>query len=122
MWTKRIVTEGSGRDPLGLSRVGDTIKDFLLSGINTNNTRARYYSFYTWALWHIEREECVRGDHEFTAAFRRREAAMAVATVAHDPATSPIGIKAVRPRYENGVETGVFDCDFRVLPSNSLGG
>jgi hypothetical protein len=121
-WTKRVVTEGSGRDPLGLSRVGDTIKDFLLSGINTNNTRARYYSFYTWALWHIEREERVRSDHEFAAAFRRREAAMAVATVAHDPATSPIGIKAVRPRYESGVETGVFDCDFRVLPSNSLGG
>lgn len=122
MWTKRVVTEGSGRDPLGLSRVGDTIKDFLLSGINTNNTRARYYSFYTWALWNIEREERVRGDQEFAAAFRRREAAMAVATVAHDPATSPIGIKAVGPRYESGAETGIFDCDFRVLPSNSLGG
>ena len=121
-WTKRVVTEGAGRDPLGLSRVGDKIKDFLLSGINTNNTRARYYSFYTWALWHIEREERVRGDHEFAAAFRRREAAMALATVAHDPTASTIGIKAVRPRYESGVETGVFDCDFRVLPSNSLGG
>lgn len=122
MWTKRVATEMTGRDPLGLSRVGDMIKDFLLSGINTNNTRARYYSFYVWALWHIEHEENVRGDSEFTAAFRRREAAMAVATVAQDYTTSPIGVKAVRPRYESGIETGVFNCDFKVLPSNTLGG
>jgi hypothetical protein len=125
IWTKRVVTEGSGRDPLGLSRVGYTIKDFLLSS-NTNNTRARYYSFYTWALWHIEREECVRSDHEFAAAFWRREAAMAAIAMAHDPVTSPIGVKAVRCRYESGVETGLFDCDLFVahqvssLPSYSL--
>jgi hypothetical protein len=122
MWTKRVVTEMTGRDPLGLSRVGDTIKDFLLSGINTNNTRARYYSFYTWAIWHIEHEERVRSDREFATAFRRREAAMAIATVACDSTNSPIGIKAVRPRYESGIETGIFDCDFKVLPSNTLGG
>jgi hypothetical protein len=121
MWTKRVATEMTGRDPLGLSRVGDMIKDFLLSGINTNNTRARYYSFYTWVLWHIEREESVRGEREFTAAFRRREAAMALATVARDPTSSPIGIKRVRPRYDTGMETGVFDCDFKVL-KNTFGG
>ncbi|HEX7317068.1 MAG TPA: hypothetical protein VF297_24430 [Pyrinomonadaceae bacterium] len=121
MWTKRVATEMSGRDPLGLSRVGDLIKDFLLSGINTNNTRARYYSFYTWALWHIEREERARGEREFTAAFRRREATMALATLAHDPASSTIGIKRVGPRYDTGIEAGVFDCDFKVL-KNALGG
>jgi hypothetical protein len=121
MWTKRVATEMTGRDPLGLSPVGDLIKDFLLSGINTNNTRARYYSFYTWALWHIEREERVRGEQEFKAAFRRREAAMALATLAHDSTSSMIGIKRVGPRYDAGIETGVFDCDFKVL-KNALGG
>lgn len=121
MWTKRVATEMTGRDPLGLSRVGDLIKDFLLSGINTNNTRARYYSFYTWALWHMEREERVSGEREFAAAFRRREAAMALATVAHDSASSTIGIKAVGPQYDTGMETGVFDCGFKLL-KNTLGG
>lgn len=38
MWTKRVVPEGRGRDPSGLSRVGDTIKDFLLGGINTRSS------------------------------------------------------------------------------------
>jgi hypothetical protein len=122
MWTKRVVTEMGGRDPLGLSRLGDTIKEFLLSGINTNNTRARYYSFYCWALWHIEQEEKLRNDREFIDAFRRREAAMALATMAHNRETSPVGVKAVRPRLDEGLAAGVFDCDFKVLPSNSLGG
>lgn len=122
MWTKRVATEMSGRDPLGLSRLGDTIKEFLLSGINTNNTRARYYSFYCWALWHIEHEESPRGYREFVDAFRRREAAMALATMAHNRETSPVGVKAVRPRLDEGITTGLFDSDFKVLPSNSLGG
>lgn len=122
MWTKRVATEMSGRDPLGLSRLGDTIKEFLLSGINVSNHRARYYSFYSWALWHIEHEEKPGNYRAFVAAFRRREAAMAIATVLNKSNASPIGIKAVRPKLEKGLETGDFDCDFKVLPSHALGG
>lgn len=44
-WTKRVVTETGGRDPLGLSRVANSITDFLLTGIITTTDRARYYSF-----------------------------------------------------------------------------
>ena len=51
-WTKRVATEMTGRDPLGLSRVGDMIKDFLLSGINTNNTRALLFILHMGALAH----------------------------------------------------------------------
>ena len=49
-WTKRAVFEGSGRDPLGLSRVTDNFTDLLLPSIITTTNRARYYSFYAWAL------------------------------------------------------------------------
>jgi hypothetical protein len=122
MWTKRVAANTSGRDPLGLSRVAFLITDFLLSGIITTTDRARYYSFYCWALWHIEREEKPKTDREFVTAFRRREAAMALATVAHNPATSPVGVLAVAPHLEKGNEVGVFNCDFKVLPSNPLGG
>lgn len=122
MWTKRVAANAGGRDPLGLSRVAFLITDFLLSGIITTTDRARYYSFYCWALWHIEREEKPKTDREFIAAFRRREAAMALATVAHNPATSPVGVLAVAPQLEKGREEGVFNCDFKVLPSNPLGG
>lgn len=122
MWTKRVAANTGGRDPLGLSRVAFLITDFLLSGIITTTDRARYYSFYCWALWHIEREEKPKTDREFVTAFRRREAAMALATVAHNPATSPVGVLAVTPQLEKGREEGVFNCDFKVLPSNPLGG
>ncbi|MBI5396726.1 MAG: hypothetical protein HZA91_15640, partial [Verrucomicrobia bacterium] len=53
-WTRRVVIEGSGRDPLGLSRVSDSLTDFLLPSIITTTDRARYYSFYTWAIADIE--------------------------------------------------------------------
>jgi hypothetical protein len=122
MWTKRVAANTGGRDPLGLSRVAFLITDFLLSGIITTTDRARYYSFYCWALWHIEREDKPKTDREFVTAFRRREAAMALATVAHNPTTSPVGVLAVAPQIEKGKAEGFFNCDFKVLPSNPLGG
>ena len=49
-WTNRVVVEGSGRDPLGLSRVSDLFTDRLLPSIITTTDRARYYSIYPWAI------------------------------------------------------------------------
>lgn len=120
-WTKRVATEG-GRDPLGLSRVAFMITDYLLPGIVTTTDRARYYSFYTWVLWHIAKEEQSDDFQEFVNAFRRREAAMALATLAADDLASPVGVDATRKYFANGIGTGTFDCDFQVLPSNRLGG
>ena len=40
--TKRVRTDGGGRDPLGLSRVTENITDHLLQGIITTTDRARY--------------------------------------------------------------------------------
>jgi hypothetical protein len=72
-WTKRVSIEEGGRDPLGLSRVSGMITDFLLQGIITQTYRARYYSFYCWAIWHIEQTEPCTEYDEFTAAFQRRD-------------------------------------------------
>lgn len=121
-WTKRVVTDAGGRDPLGLSRVGFLITDYLLTGIITTTDRARYYSFYCWVLWHIEREDAPVKYEDFVAGFRRREAALAVATIANNPATSPVGVEATRIQFEKGKSTGFLDTDFKVLPSNPLGG
>lgn len=120
-WTKRVATD-SGRDPLGLSRLGDVLKDELLSGITSNNNRARYYSFYCWALWHIERVERPADENSFVSAFQRREAAMAMATKLDDSSSAPVGVRAVGPRLEKSDKHGELDCDFRVLPANRLGG
>jgi len=120
-WTKRVVTEG-GRDPLGLSRVAFMITDYLLPGIVTTTDRARYYSFYIWVLWHIAKEEQPTKIQDFVDAFRRREAAMALATLAADNSASPVGVDATRKYFATGIDAGLFDCDFQVLPSNRLGG
>jgi hypothetical protein len=112
----------TGRDPLGLSRVAQTITDYLLTGIITQTDRARYYSFYCWALWHIQMEESPKRFQDFVDGFRRREAAVALATVLNNEETSPVGVTAVRTMINEGRTAGRFNSDFRVLPSNQLGG
>lgn len=121
-WTKRVITDSGGRDPLGLSRVAQTITDFLLTGIITTTDRARYYSFYCWALWHIDREDNAKTYQDFVDGFRRREAALALATRLNNPSTSPVGVVAVDAQMAAGSVSKVLNSDFRVLPSNPLGG
>jgi hypothetical protein len=73
-WTKHVVTELGGRDPLGLSRVSFAITDYLLKGIITQTSRARYYSFYPWALWNVEAFEepsVTRNSHRHSEGERR---------------------------------------------------
>jgi hypothetical protein len=121
-WSKRVVTELGGRDPLGLSRVSALITDYLLTGIITQTSRARYYSFYPWALWHIEHSEIPSTYNEFNQAFRRREAFMALCTLSRNPGSSVVGRDAVRPRLRRFKETSEVETNFKVLPSNSMGG
>jgi hypothetical protein len=121
-WSKRVVTEVGGRDPLGLSRVSSLITDYLLTGITTQTSRARYYSFYPWALWHIENSEAPKKYNDFNYAFRRREAFMALCTLDGNPESSVVGDRVVRPRLEKVKETSEVGINFKVLPSNEMGG
>jgi hypothetical protein len=73
-------------------------------------------------LWHIAKEEPPDDFQDFVNAFRRREAAMALATLAADDSASPVGVDATRKYFATGLGTGSFDCNFQVLPSNRLGG
>ncbi|MGA9769905.1 MAG: hypothetical protein WBV94_12750 [Blastocatellia bacterium] len=121
-WTKKVVTDYGGRDPLGLSRLSDRLTDYLLTGIITTTDRARYYSFYCWALWHIYKENSPEKYQTFIDEFRRREAAMAIASLMNDPEMSLVGIKTVRIQVEAANDQETINCDFQVLPSNQLGG
>ena len=121
-WTKRVVTDMGGRDPLGLSRVSFNITDYLLEGIITTTDRARYYSFFCWALWHIENEEKPRKYQDFVDSMRRRETMVALSTLTHNKDSSAVGSIATRPQLEKGIDQNEINSDFRVLPSNPLGG
>lgn len=121
-WTKRVSIEEGGRDPLGLSRVSAMVTDFLLQGIITQTYRARYYSFYCWAIWHIDTEEQPKSYEQFAKAFQRRDTLFALASYEHDSNSAPVGLRVVKSRLPAAKQSGEVSCNFRVLPSSHLGG
>ncbi len=121
-WTRHVVTDLGGRDPLGLSRVGQLLTDHLLPGIITTTDRARYYALYCWILWHIQQEESPYRWEAFVSAFQRREAAIAMATLTMDDNASPVGKRAASRRLAQRREQGQVNTAFQVLPANPLGG
>ncbi len=123
-WTRRVAMEGSGRDPLGLSRVSDALTDFLLPGIITTTDRARYYAFYPWAIADIEALRNSRnGRVSFEEEFQRREAAFALASRLGQKVDLPVvGVRQVDTILASANDDETVETDFRVLPSNSTGG
>jgi hypothetical protein len=115
--------EGSGRDPLGLSRVSDALTNFLLPDIITTTDRARYYSFYTWAIADIEALRKSKGERvSFVDEFQRREAAFALASRLGQKIDLPIvGVQQVDKILASADGRENVETDFRVLPSNSTG-
>jgi len=123
-WTRRVAMDGSGRDPLGLSRVSDALTTFLLPSIITTTDRARYYSFYTWAVADIEALRKTKGGRvSFEEQFQRREAAFALASRLGQKTSLPVvGVRQVDTILASADDEDNLDTDFRVLPSNSTGG
>jgi hypothetical protein len=92
-----VAMEGSGRDPLGLSSVSDAFTKLLLPNIITTTDRARYYSFYTWAIADIEALRSTKGGRiSFEEEFQRRVAAFALASQLGQKIDLPIvGVRQV---------------------------
>ena len=117
--------EGSGRDPLGLSRVSDAFTELLLPSIITTTNRARYYSFYLWAM----RDSCEAttkrnlGALDFVEEFRKREAAFAIASkLGKLTELSIVGIDQVNKHLSEVSGNELISTTFRVLPANNMGG
>ncbi|PRQ05140.1 hypothetical protein [Enhygromyxa salina] len=121
-WTKRVVLGTGGRDPLGLSRITHALTGELLRGIITTTRNARYYSIYCWILRNIAETENLQDDDAFARAFRRREAAFALATMLDPerrPNVVPVGVTKVRAALEGADDE--LSLDLRLL-SNPYGG
>jgi len=77
-------------DPLGMDRVSDRITNELLMGITSMTQRARYYSFYTWAVYNVNKSSKISKFGEFAKAFYDRERAFMMACIAHkETSTDP---------------------------------
>ena len=116
--------DGSGRDPLGLSRVSDALTNFLLPSIITTTDRARYYSFYTWAIADFETlRKSKSGRVSFEEELQRREAAFALASRLGKRSELPVvGVRKVDEALASADESANVNTNFLVLPSNPAGG
>jgi hypothetical protein len=125
LWTKPAKRDDSGRDPLGLERVHDRLTERLIPGITTTTNRARYYSFYLWAIKDTNEVDRPHSYRAFQEGMRRREAAFLMACLAHhdgQASAALVGSIVGRKRWEQLQSKGEIALDFRPLPSNPLGG
>jgi hypothetical protein len=119
-----VIRPGTGRDPLGLSLISDRLTSLLLPGIISTTERARYYSFYTWAISEIETMRKAGGQKvSFEHELQWREAAFALASkLEFKTSLSVIGSDAVKVTLSEERADGTLDTHFRVLPANPTGG
>lgn len=124
VWTARRETEGPGRDPLGLARVSQRILDAMLPGITTQTSRARYYSFYPWAVENVRHEVGTTSRARFIEAFQRRDAALMLSCLAHhdgkEPLVGLVGSKEGARQWQ-GRKSSSYGLSFRILPSHPMG-
>jgi len=114
--------EGSGRDPLGLSRVSDEFTGFLLPSIITITPRARYFSFYTWAI-----RECGQAFEEgdsrtFDERLRCIDTAFAISSrLGRTTDLTITGVDKVNAELPDPSSEEPIDVLFPVLPSSERG-
>lgn len=87
MWTAAIQETDRTLDPLAMSRMSGRITGRLLSGIITLTRRARYYSFYVWAIYDVNKKK-INTYRQFRKAFYDRERAYMLACLLHQANSS----------------------------------
>jgi len=87
-WTTELTADQvTGEDQLGVESAAQSYQQFLVPGVITTTDHARYYSFYTWVLYHFINDpdstlllKDFRGPY-----FKRHEAALIAASYGHHP-------------------------------------
>ncbi len=127
VWIKPASITKKSLDPLGLDRVSDRLTSNMLVGITSLTTRARYYSFYVWAIKNVNETENIKNFNQFENAFYDRIRAYSLACVAHEnnnpdgDHSSIQGKVKSKPKWRNA-DKNVGVHGFRHLPGNRLGG
>jgi len=122
-WTNREVIESSGRDPLGLSRASDILIEYLLPGIISTTSRARYYSFYPWLIRDVALVSAEGKSRSFRQEFMSRDTAFGVSSYLGRVDKAPVvGSDAITLRHAEFQAEGQVNTKFKLLPSNDYGG
>ena len=102
-WTERELSRGGSRDDLGIETLSESILADLLPGINNGTLRARYYSFWAWALRDfIYDDSATHTQIGFYLWGRSRENALILAYLAHGCEGGIAGTEQARPRWDDG--------------------
>ncbi|KER05480.1 hypothetical protein AAA799E16_01873 [Marine Group I thaumarchaeote SCGC AAA799-E16] len=83
-WNKPIKEYDRALDPLGMNRVNDRMLGELVQGFTLLTSRARYYSFYVWAIEQIRKKKLAKNFTEFKNAFYDLERLYMMACVSHE--------------------------------------
>ena len=83
VWNKPVRETDRALDPLGTNRVNARLLGDLLLGITTQTPRARYYSFYVWAIEQIRRKKLAKTYPQFRNAFYDLERIFMMSCIAH---------------------------------------
>jgi len=120
-WTRRVPSDDSIQDPLGLTlRVSARLAAELLYCITSVTPRARYYSFLPWCvLDYRKREAHSPKARPLTKAVRHRETALTIGCVLHHkgelyPRGGLVGSRGARRRHNDFVNSriDVSKCSF----------
>ncbi len=116
-WTQLEYSAGGGRDDLGAETLGESILADLLPGINNQTRRARYYSFWAWALRDfILDKNAVHTQAGFYDWLRRREDTLVLAYLAHGCDSGAAGTEQGNRVWEGG-QPASYPLDWKSLVS-----
>ena len=94
-WTTVVYIPGGSRDALGIETLSEAILADLLPGINNQTRRARYYSFWAWALHgFIHDPAAIHTQKGFYKWSRGREDTLILAQIAHGCSGAAAGCPA----------------------------
>lgn len=83
-WNKPVKEYDRALDPLGMNRVNDRMVGELVEGFTSLASRARYYSFYVWAIEQIKKKKLAKTVTEFKNAFYDIERLYMLSCIAHE--------------------------------------
>ena len=83
-WNKPVKEYDRALDPLGMNRVNDRMIGELVQGFTLLTSRARYYSFYVWAIEQINKKKLAKNFTEFKNAFYDLERIYMMTCVSHE--------------------------------------
>jgi hypothetical protein len=83
-WNKPVKEYDRALDPLGMNRVNDRMVAELVQGFTSLTPRARYYSFYVWAIDQIRKKNLAKNFVEFKNTFYDFERLFMLSCIAHE--------------------------------------